>query len=140
MESQPIDLRQATDWTAVLRVECADCSWGQLILSAEARSQIPTGGKLSSDVETWPWVEVRVIATTAGISSIWFEGAAGNHDAESASIGGGEGNSPGPIILPFGLGEVPDYLEVLARARSGGGVTDGLAEYLTIMAASRFRR
>jgi hypothetical protein len=151
MQSQPTDLLSQTggNWVPVLRVETADYSWGQLVITGEAKAinPYPLETTLIMPIDYWPWIEVRVLATSAGVPWIWFEGAAGNHDAENASFGGGsEGNTPGPIVLPFAPGEVPDVLEVYARGRAGGmlfndplcPVAATIVEILTVAASSRF--
>lgn len=142
----PIDILGATDWRAILRVDTAEYSWGQLAISAEAADGPAIEGTESDPVgydptavENLAWAELRVIATVAGIDQVWFEGAAGNHS--EAQIGG-NAKSPGPISLPFAVGEVPDRIEVFARARRGGKAQTVVypGEVLTVSAGSRFRK
>jgi hypothetical protein len=141
--SGTIDLMNSTDWALVFRVETAAFQWGHLMITSEARAvlSVDEGGAAAVILpEFWPWAEVRVLGTFGGVGQILYEGAAGNHDAESAAFGGGEGTSPGPIVLPFPLGEVPDDLEVYARPRYGGAVgIGGFTQALTVAAVSRFR-
>jgi hypothetical protein len=140
----PIDLRGASDWKEILRVDTSRFEWGQLVIGSEATAQTPSQADTESGI-TWleldrfPWAEIRVLVTIGGIDQVWYQGGAGNHS--EAEIGGND-KSPGPIVLPFLVGEVPDVLEVQARAMRGGLVETDTAdgEILTVTAVTRFRR
>jgi hypothetical protein len=141
----PIDIRGASDWKGILRVDTAQFEWGQLVITAEASAQPSRASDLENgfnwlDADHFPWAEVRVLVTIGGIDHVWFQGGAGNH---SEGAVGGNDKSPGPILLPFLLGEVPDAIDVQARAMRGGlvagaGFFDD--EILTVTAVTRFRR
>lgn len=140
----PIDIRGASAWKEILRVDVSQFDWGQLAIAAEAASHPPSAFDVESGItqletDRIPWAEIRVLVTIGGIDQVWFQGGAGNHS--EAAIGGND-KSPGPILLPFVLGEVPDVIEVQARAMRGGLVETDTAEgeILTVTAATRFRR
>lgn len=140
-----VDIRGASDWVEILRVHCARYQWGQVVITAEAQAQIPTqtdieGGITWLELDRYPWAEIRVLVTIGGTDQIWFQGGAGNHT--EGDTGGGD-KSPGPITLPFLLGEVPDLIVVQARAMRGGlPETDPFydSEILNVTAVSRFRK
>jgi hypothetical protein len=140
----PIDIRGASDWKEILRVDTSQFEWGQLVIGAEASAQPAIQadtdiGITWLEVDRWPWAEVRVLVTIGGIDHVWFQGGAGNHSEVAA---GGNDKSPGPILLPFLLGEVPDVIDVQARAWRGGLLETVTAEgeILTVTAVTRFRR
>jgi hypothetical protein len=140
----PVDIRGASDWIGILRVDCATYQWGQLVISAEASAQIPVTADTEAgitwlELDRYPWAEIRVLVSIGGIDQVWFQGGAGNHSEDTV---GGNDKSPGPIILPFLLGEVPDSIQVQARAMRGGlpETILGNTEILTVTAVSRFRR
>ncbi len=130
-----IDMRGASDWKSVFSVDCADWSWGQVLVTCEAQAS-PTVAH-ATDLPVWPWVEVRISAWINGQNFVLLEAAVGAH---TAAVTGGSDNSPGPVFLGFAPGEVPDKIEVQARARRGGRAeTAGDAdEKLNLTASSRF--
>jgi hypothetical protein len=132
----PVDMRGVSDWIPVLAVDCSERSWGQVLVTCEAKASSTV--ESATDVENWPWVEVRIIVDINGQRVILLEGAVGSHN--SAVIGGTSTKSSGPIFLPLYPGEVPDRLEVHARARRGGRPeTHGDAdEVLMLTAVARF--
>lgn len=140
----PVDIRGASDWISILRVDCATYQWGQLVISSEATAQTPSTSDVESgitwlELDRYPWAEIRVLVSIGGIDQVWFQGGAGGH-SEAAT--GGNDKSPGPIILPFLLGEVPDSIQVQAKAMRGGLPETATAdtETLTVTAVSRFRK
>jgi hypothetical protein len=140
----PVDIRGASDWISILRVECASYQWGQLVINSDATAQTPSQADIEAgitwlELERYPWAEIRVLVSIGGIDHVWFQGGAGNH---SESAVGGNDKSPGPIVLPFLLGEVPDSIQVQARAMRGGLPESVLSdsEVLTVTAVSRFRK
>ena len=135
--SGTVDMRGAADWRPVFNVDCGVHQWGQLAVSCEAIAS-PTVAN-ATDLENWPWVEVRIVTTIGGVVATYLEAGIGSHNA---AVIGNDTKSSGPIVLTFGPGEVPDRIEVLARARRGGGAeTAGdTDERLDFVASSRFRR
>lgn len=132
-----IDMRGAADWRPIFSVDCGVHQWGQLAISCDAIAS--TSAANATDVENWPWVEVRIVTTIGGISIVYLEAGIGNHNA---AVIGNDTKSSGPIVLNFGPGEVPDNIEVLARARRGGVAETAFDadERLDLVASSRFRR
>ena len=142
---QAVDIKGASTFIEILRVNCARYQWGQLVISAEAHAQTPTQTDIESGidwltVDRYPWAEIRVLVTIGGIEQVWFQGGAGNHGEDDT---GGPDKSPGPITLPFLLGEVPDSIVVQARAMRGGLPETDVpydSEILNVTAVSRFRK
>lgn len=139
-----IDIRGSSSFIEILRVNCSTYQWGQIVISSEASAQIPTtpdteAGITWLELDRYPWAEIRVLVSIGGIDQVWFQGGAGNHSEDAI---GGNDKSPGPIILPFLLGEVPDSIQVQARAMRGGlpETILGDTEILTVTAVSRFRK
>jgi hypothetical protein len=135
--SGTVDMRGAADWRTVLPVDCGAYSWGQLAVSCEAIASPTVANALA--VENWPWVEVRIVTTVGGIAVVYLEAGIGNHNS---AVIGNDTKSSGPIFLTFGPGEVPDRIEVQARARRGGlaEVAGDADERLDLVASSRFRK
>jgi hypothetical protein len=132
-----IDMRSVADWKSVLGVDCSEYAWGQVIITGEARmSKIPPP-QLAAAPEFWTWVEVRIVADINGQRIILLEAAVGNHG--EAAIGDSS-KSAGPVLLAFAPGEVPDRVEVHARARRGGvAQTSHIRdEVLTLTPCTRF--
>jgi hypothetical protein len=152
--SGAIDMRGVSGWRSVFTVDCAELIWGQLVVTGEAiasgAADIPSyyytisdaifSGPVIQRIEVWPWIEVRIVAWVNGQTYTMLEAAVGSHDGPQV---GGAQKTAGAIVLPFAVGEVPDKIEVFARARLGGGpdtrasVTDGK---LTLLATSRFHK
>jgi hypothetical protein len=140
-----VDIRGASDWMEILRVGCALYQWGQIVITAEAHAQTPVQADIEAgitwlELDRYPWAEIRVLVTIGGIEQIWFQGGAGNHTEDET---GGGAKSPGPITLPFLLGEVPDSIVIQARAMRGGLPETAVfyeSEILNVTAVSRFRR
>jgi hypothetical protein len=134
----PIDMRNVRDWTSVLSVDVSEYSWGQVVVSGEARTPQPSPPTDTLFPENWPWIEVRIEIDINGQHITLLEAAVGSH-SERAVIGDSS-KSCGPILLNFAPGEVPDRVEVFARARRGGrtmrDVLDG--ETLQLTASTRF--
>lgn len=116
-----VDMRGAVGWRPVFSVDCGEYSSGQILVTCEAQAS-PTVAN-AKDLQVFPWVEVRISGWVNGQSFVLLEAAAS-----------------GPIFLAFQPGEVPDKIDVQARARRGGkaetaGDPD---EKLNLMAAARF--
>jgi hypothetical protein len=135
--SDAIDMRGVADWKTVFSVETGDFSWGMLLLTCEALASPTVAG--STVVEAWPWVEIRIVLTVNAQSYTYLEAGIGSHS--SATIGD-DTDSAGPVVLNFAPGEVPDKIEVVARARRGGSAeTAGdVDEKLNLTAVSRFHK
>jgi hypothetical protein len=117
------DMRGQVDWRTVLAVDCSEKSWGQVLVTCDAAAS--RTAEDATAVENWPWVEVRIIADVNGQRMILLEAAVGNHNssviADPANrTADGDTKSCGPVFLPLYPGEVPDRIEVHARARRGG--------------------
>jgi len=130
--SGKVDMRGMSDWKPVFTVETGEMSWGQVVVACEANAS-PTVAH-ATELPVFPWVEVRINAYVNNQLLTLLEGAVGSHALVASS--------PGPIFLSFAPGEVPDRVEVLARARRGGlaetaGDPD---EKLELVAVSRFHR
>jgi hypothetical protein len=110
----PIDMRSQSAWRSLATIQCRDYSYGQIVVTCDARA---TSAASQLDLPAWPHIEVRLVARTRNQEMILLEAAAGSH-TDSAS--GGVTISAGPVSMSFGPGEVPDSVEVLARARRGG--------------------
>jgi hypothetical protein len=135
--SNTVDVRGAVDWRTVLAVDCSESSWGQVLITCNALASAAEG---ATKLEVWPWVEVRIVADVNGQRMILLEAAIGSHNA--AVIGNDE-KSCGPVFLAFAPGEVPDRLEVHARARKGGLPVTGHVvedEILDLIATARFHQ
>ncbi|HXJ25573.1 MAG TPA: hypothetical protein VNH17_07730 [Streptosporangiaceae bacterium] len=134
----PIDMRGVREWKSVLSADVSEYSWGQLIVAGEARTPQPIPPTDTLFPENWPWIEVRIEININGQVVTILEAAVGSH-SERAVIGDSS-KSCGPILLSFAPGEVPDRIEVYARARRGGremrNVLDG--EKLELTASTRF--
>ena len=157
--SGTVDMRGAGGWRSVFTVDCGDLQWGQLVvtgeaIAAQAANDVPgywgwPGNPVHGDwpytpgvpgpIELWPWIEVRIAAWVNGQTYTMLEAAVGSHDGAQV---GGAAKTAGAIVLPFAVGEVPDKIEVFARARIGGLVQTTIAagEKLTLVAVSRFHR
>jgi len=134
-------------WRQVFVVDTSEYSYGHLMIAGEIN--VSVDGSTFYDlnvvapltynlmIDNVPMIEARVIVWHGMISQIWFEGALGNR--ANAQIGGAD-KSPGPIYLPFPLGEVPDRIEVLARVfrPKTSGVMLYPDERITITPISRF--
>jgi hypothetical protein len=156
--SGAVDMRGAGTWRSVFTVDCGELQWGQLVVTGEAIASaaasdvyevddildefgvvITPGHPASSPIELWPWIEVRIAAWVNGQTYTMLEAAVGSHDGAQV---GGAAKTAGPIVLPFAVGEVPDKIEVFARARIGGLVQTAATatEKLTLVAVSRFHK
>lgn len=156
--SGEIDMRGAGTWRSVFSLDCGDLQWGQVVVTGEAIASaaatdvpgywdpLPTEGDpgvfhplVPGAIEKWPWIEVRIAASVNGQTYTMLEAAVGSH--AGATIGGAL-KTAGPIVLTFPPGEVPDRIDVSARARRGGTAATGLegAEKLTLLATSRFHK
>jgi hypothetical protein len=118
------DMRGQSAWQTVLAVDCSEREWGQVLITCDA--QASKTAENADAPENWPWVEVRIIADINGQRFVLLEAAVGSHD--SPVIGDPDDpkmtaatKSCGPVFLPLYPGEVPDRIEVHARARRGGG-------------------
>jgi len=111
----PIDMRGMSKWKVVYNADCSEKSWGQVAVTCEAKASPTVEG--ASDPENWPHCEIRIVADVNGQRVILLEQAVGSHNDPEI---GDNTKSAGPILLPFYPGEVPDRIEVLARARRGG--------------------
>jgi hypothetical protein len=121
--SGTVDVRGAADWRTVFSVDCGASTWGQLVIVGEAAPS-PTVAR-ARDAQAWPWIEVRIDCYYNGQATTYLEAAAA-----------------GPIFAAFGVGEVPDRIEVKARARRGGAaeLAGDADERLSLVAVSRFHR
>lgn len=140
----PVDMRGVTSWKTVLGVDVSEYSWGQVIITGEAR---PSPTRSAFDVvpnatspENLPWIEVEIVADVNDQRITLLAQAIGSRTDQGflGSVEMGR-RSCGPILLPLAPGEVPDRIEVLARARRGGGLETSfdLDEVLTIRASTR---
>lgn len=129
-----IDVRGASGWRSLKTIDCGDYSYGQIVFTCDAKSG---SGPSDMDVPAWPHVEVRLVARTRNQVQVLLEQAAGSHAETAAS---GVTASAGPIVMNFAPGEVPDSVEVLARARRGGlpETTYATDEKLNVFAGWRF--
>ena len=133
-------------WVSLLRVDTENYLDGQILISSEIQLTLdgstpwdPGGGvALYAQPENWMYTEIRVVVHHGMTPHVWFEGAAGSYDAVAT---GGPDKSPGPICLPFLLGEVPDTIEVFGRATNpiGHSIVLTPGEIFTATALSRFR-
>lgn len=130
--SGKIDMRGMSDWRPVFSVDVGEMSWGQVVVSCEAVAS-PTVAH-ASELPVFPWVEVRINAVINNQLMTLLEAAVGSHGLVATS--------PGPIFISFGPGEVPDRIEVLARARRGGQAetASDADEVLNLLAVSRFHQ
>lgn len=135
--SSTIDMRGVVDFKNIFAVESGEFSWGQLMITCDAAASPTAAG--ATNVENWPWVEVRVVFSVNGQQFTYLEAAVGSH--ASATIGN-DTESAGPILIALTPGEVPDKIEVLARARRGGAAeTAGdVDERLNLVAVSRLHK
>lgn len=136
-----VDARALTDWNNILHVETAAYSTGVVVIYGESRIGDVLGN--GATVQTALWVEVRVQVSYHDIPSIWFEGAVGHTLILDSFGAGGPLKTPGPVVLPFLLGEVPDIIDVFARGRRGGDTITSEVnadEILNVVAATRFRK
>ncbi len=135
--SDVIDMRGVSDWRTVFSVDVGDYQWGMLLLTCDAAASPTVVG--AGNVENWPWVEVRIVLTINAQTFTFLETAIGSHSSPTI---GDDTDSAGPVIVNFALGEVPDKIEVVARARRGG--TAELAgdadEKLNLTAVTRFHK
>ena len=129
-----VDMRGQSAWRSLKTVQCGDYSFGQVIVTCDARASSASG---ATDLPAWPHVEIRLVARTRNQPYILLEAAAGSHGETTTS---GPTASAGPVMMTFGPGEVPDSVEVLARARKGGLPETSFAsdEKLDVLAAWRF--
>lgn len=134
----PIGLLGVNEYMLVQHIETSDFSTGCLAIYGETKM----GAVRGVSVEDSLWIEVRVTVKNSGIAMVWFEGALGHTLIITDAGAGGPLKTPGPIYLPFLLGEVPDSIDVEARARRGGAtpLTYASDEILNIIPTSRFRR
>jgi hypothetical protein len=116
------DMRGQVAWRTVLAVDCSEKSWGQILITCDAAASPTVAG--ASNVENWPWVEVRIVADINGQRLILLEAGVGGHNSpvigDPELPGEADAKSSGPVFLPLYPGEVPDRIEVHARARRGG--------------------
>jgi hypothetical protein len=132
------DMRGMTAWKTVLAHDCSEKSWGQVLITCDAfPSQTDEGG---NDPEAWPHCEVRIVADVNGQRVILLEAAVGSHNI--GWVIGDDTKSAGPVFLPLYPGEVPDRIEVHARARRGGDpqTTYAADERLQLFAVARFHQ
>jgi hypothetical protein len=150
-----VDMRGSGGWRSVFTVDCGELQWGQVVVTGEAIAagaatdvaayvDGPNDAPVSHPavpgaIELWPWIEVRIAAWVNGQTYTMLEAAVGSHDGATA---GGAQKTAGPVVLSFAVGEVPDKIEVFARARKGGLTETSVttAEKLTLIAVSRFHR
>ena len=152
-----VDMRAASSWRSVYSIDCGDLQWGQLVVTGEATAtgaddissypqltvsdMVHAAGPLIQRVEMWPWIEVRIAALVNGQTYTMLEAAVGSHDGPQV---GGAQKTAGAIVLAFPPGEVPDRIEVTARARLGGTadtrVSIDVLGKLTLLATSRFHK
>ncbi len=131
------DMRGVSDWRPVYAADTSEASWGQVLITCEAIASPTVEG--ATDPENWPHCEVRIIADINGQRVILLEAAVGNHNSETI---GDASKSSGPVFMPFYPGEVPDRVEVHARARRGGDpeLAGDVDERLMLWAVGRFHR
>jgi hypothetical protein len=140
----PVDMRGVARWKTVLGVDTSEYSWGQVIVTGEARpSPLLSAFDASPNAispENLPWIEVRIIADINDQRITLLEQAVGVRIDQgfygSVELGA---RSCGPILLPLFPGEVPDRIEVHARARRGGLIETSfdVDEVLKIRASTR---
>jgi len=130
----PVDVRGASDWRSLKTIQCGDYAYGQIIITCDAQATTSANG---NDLPAWPHVEIRLVARTRNQVYVLLEAAAGSHGTAATS---GPSASAGPVFMPFAPGEVPDSVEILARARRGGlpETTIDSDERLNVFAAWRF--
>ncbi len=131
------DMRGVSDWRPVYASDTSEASWGQILITCEAIASPTVEG--ATDPENWPWVEVRIIGDINGQRVTLLEAAVANHNS---AVIGDDTKSAGPVFMPFYPGEVPDRVEVHARARRGGDpeLEGDADERLMLWAVGRFHR
>ena len=135
--SNVVDMRGVSDWKTVFSIACGDFEWGQVLVTCDAIASPTVAG--ASNVENWPWVELRIVFTVNGQAFTFLEAAIGSHSSPAI---GDSSDSAGPVQVAFTPGEVPDLVEVLARARRGGlaELAGDVDERLNLVAVSRFKK
>lgn len=135
--SNAVDLRGTVDFKSIFSVDSGEFAHGELVITCDATASPTVVG--ATNVENWPHVEVKVVVTNNGQSTTFLDAAVGSHS--SATIGN-DTESAGPVVVNFGLGEMPDKIDVFARARRGGvAETAGDAdEVLNVICVSRLHR
>lgn len=133
-----VDVRPFRDFALVQHVDNSPYSTGFITIYGETRYGAVRGQTLEDSL----WAEVRVVVAVHEIQMIWFEGAVGHSLVLTDTGSGGPEKTPGPVYLPFMLGEVPDTIDVYARMRRGNpNITFGYDddEILNVVSTSRFR-
>jgi hypothetical protein len=135
--SNIVDMRGAVDFKNIFAVQSGEYSWGQLLITCDAAASVTVAG--ATNVENWPHVEIKIVYTINGQQSTFLEAAVGAHTSNTV---GNDSESSGPVIVLMEPGEVPDKIEVFARARRGGvAETAGDAdEKLNLVVVSRLHK
>lgn len=135
--SNPVDMRGTVDFKNIFSVDSGEFAHGELVITCDATASPTAAG--ATNVENWPHVEVKVVFTVNGQSTTFLDAAVGSH--AEATIGT-DASSDGPVVVNMGLGEVPDKIDVFARARRGGvAETAGdVDEVLSVICVSRLHR
>jgi hypothetical protein len=129
----PVDMRGKADWVTVHQRDTGEASWGVIHIDAN----VEDGAAMVDPVTDAAHVEVLVLGYIQGGSSyVLFEGAVGTNLGLPRTL------SAGPVVLQLSEGEVPDRIEVLARARHGGSAqaTVRADETLLLMVGTRWHR
>lgn len=126
-----VDVSNAGDWFLVFSLDVSAFKWGQLVIDGEVFADPNSDGTILPNDPGFPWIETRVVAQISSSSFIWFEGAVTKNTSLAET---------GPIVLPFLLGEMPDSIQVFARARLGGAVSAFSFQKGQITASTRFER
>jgi hypothetical protein len=124
----PSDLRGTKEFRSLVRRELEAFSWGKVAISVTS-----VGGSTVATIDAIPFVEIRVDAIYGGVPETIWEGAAGQRTEAGAS------NSPGPIVIEFKQGDMPDAVEIFGRARRGGAAETAGAAGETLSASIVWR-
>jgi hypothetical protein len=125
----PWDVRGLGAYQLLTRIETGDYTYGQLWVSCIAVAA-------SVNPEAQNHAEVAIFSVLGGVRSLEIEGACAQRADAPASL------STGPLGVWLLHDEMPDSVEVWARALTGGLAQSAVnaAEVLTVSMVGRFRR
>lgn len=127
-----VDCRGLADWQTIFTKETVGFAWGLVVIDSQAQAS-PTN---QTTMDKSNHVEIRIVEFIGGSGFIVAIRAIGNHQDRIENASGG------PMRHKFDLGDVPDRIEIQARARQGGSAetTQNTDETLQVNVATRFHR
>lgn len=105
----PFSIAGAGNFTLLCRVDTFDFTWGTLIVDSVVQNPAAV-----TTMDATVHAEIQILAYVSGVPFVWLQSAVGNH------LDFAEPLSPGPLVLNILEGQMPDAVEVYARARRGG--------------------